>query len=280
MSEIAVRVLSTPSSTASSTLPLTTPVPSGGLSSLLDKFLSWLRWARQSHPKKSAVCALVLAYWLYRRLRRPHRKSVENKIVLITGGASGLGKNLARRFASLGARVVLWDINERALHSVGKQIAQEGGLCWTFQCDITNRSVVYKTADRVFREVGRVDILINNAGIVSGDWIVDIPDQRIEKTFEVNVISHFWTIKAFLPEMIKSNSGHIVTIASAAGLAGAPKLTDYCASNLLRSCSTSPCGTSSGGAAMTSKPPACAHTTSTLACLMERARDSPGFFPY
>jgi len=125
---------------------------------------------------------------------------------------------------------VLWDINEKALQAVGKQIATDGGYCWTFVCDVTARNDVYRTAERVLREVGRVDILINNAGIVSGDFITEIPDSKIVRTFEVNILAHFWTVKAFLPEMVKNNSGHVVTIASAAGLGGLAKMTDYCAS--------------------------------------------------
>jgi len=192
------------------------------------KFAALTAYAKE-HPKKAAFALLSLLF-LYRKLRAQARKSVNGKVVLITGGGSGLGRNLALRFAGLGARVVLWDLNEQALHAVGTEIAAAKGYCWTFSCDVTNRAMVYATAERVFREVGKVDILINNAGIVSGDWITDIPESKVERTFHVNVISHFWTIKAFLPEMLKANSGHIVTIASAAGLGGAAKLTDYCAS--------------------------------------------------
>jgi len=75
-----------------------------------------------------------------------------------------------------------------------------------------------------------VDILINNAGIVSGRKFLDTPDHLIEKTMQVNVISNFWTIKAFLPAMMKDGHGHIVTIASTAGLIGVNRLVDYCAS--------------------------------------------------
>jgi all-trans-retinol dehydrogenase (NAD+) len=185
-------------------------------------------YLREHHPKKAALVALFVLYRILRRLRR--QKSVKERVVLITGGGSGLGKNLGRRFAWAGARVVLWDINERSLVAAGKQIAQEGGLAWTYTCDISDRNAVYAVAQRVQREVGKVDILINNAGIVSGDYITDIPDEKVERTFRVNVLAHFWTIKAFLPAMLDADSGHIVTIASAAGTGGCAKLTDYCAS--------------------------------------------------
>jgi all-trans-retinol dehydrogenase (NAD+) len=79
-------------------------------------------------------------------------------------------------------------------------------------------------------EVGDVDILINNAGIVTGKKILDCPDALMQKTMDVNSLAHFWTVKSFLPSMLARNHGHIVTIASAAGLFGVNGLVDYCAS--------------------------------------------------
>ncbi|XP_052832104.1 retinol dehydrogenase 10-B [Octopus bimaculoides] len=84
--------------------------------------------------------------------------------------------------------------------------------------------------DYVKNEIGNVDILVNNAGIVTGKNLLDCTDQDIIKTMQVNVLAHFWTIKAFLPKMIERNSGHIVTISSTAGVIGVNKLTGYCAS--------------------------------------------------
>jgi all-trans-retinol dehydrogenase (NAD+) len=77
---------------------------------------------------------------------------------------------------------------------------------------------------------GDVDVLVNNAGIVSGRPLLELPDERIEKTFAVNTLALFWTTKAFLPAMKTRGSGHIVTVASAAGLIGTARETDYAAS--------------------------------------------------
>ncbi|NXC94446.1 RDHE2 dehydrogenase, partial [Certhia familiaris] len=82
----------------------------------------------------------------------------------------------------------------------------------------------------VKKEVGDVSILINNAGIVIGKGFLDSPDSLVEKTMEVNTMAHFWTYKAFLPAMIAANHGHLVSIASCAGLFGTNQLSDYCAS--------------------------------------------------
>lgn len=73
-------------------------------------------------------------------------------------------------------------------------------------------------------------MLFNNAGVVSGRALLDTPDHLIERSFSVNTLAHFWTVKAFLPTMLEKDHGHIVSIASMAGYVGIPKLIDYCAS--------------------------------------------------
>ena len=138
---------------------------------------------------------------------------------------------MARRFSRLGARVVLWDINEANLSRVATSIRQQrAGHVYTYKVNVTDHESVYRTAQRVSEEVGVVDILINNAGIVSGKFITELDEAKVEQIFRVNVFAHFYTIKAFLPAMISRNSGHVVTISSASGIGGAVKLTDYSAS--------------------------------------------------
>ncbi|RUS71580.1 hypothetical protein EGW08_020658 [Elysia chlorotica] len=83
---------------------------------------------------------------------------------------------------------------------------------------------------QVKQEVGDVDILVNNAGIVTGTKFLDSPDSMNIKTMDINCNAHFWTVKAFLPAMLKKNRGHVVSLASAAGLFGVSGLSDYCAS--------------------------------------------------
>eukprot|EP00672_Neobodo_designis_P028698 CAMPEP_0174828872 /NCGR_PEP_ID=MMETSP1114-20130205/1582_1 /TAXON_ID=312471 /ORGANISM="Neobodo designis, Strain CCAP 1951/1" /LENGTH=292 /DNA_ID=CAMNT_0016062599 /DNA_START=27 /DNA_END=905 /DNA_ORIENTATION=+ len=153
-------------------------------------------------------------------------RKIAGEVVLITGGGSGIGRLMAHRFAARGASIVLWDLNKEGLEKVQGEITAKGAKCSTYVVDVTDREKVYSTA----RAVGKVDILINNAGIVTGKSILDCPDALMEKTVQVNTISHFWTIKAFLPGMLERNSGNIVTIASAAGLNGVAGLVDYCAS--------------------------------------------------
>ena len=153
-------------------------------------------------------------------------RKIVGDVVLITGGGSGIGRLMAHKFAARGATIVLWDVNKDGMEKVKGEVTAKGGKCSSYVVDVTDREKVYATA----KAVGKVDILVNNAGIVTGKSILDCPDALMEKTVQVNTISHFWTIKAFLPGMLERNSGHVVTIASAAGLNGVAGLVDYCAS--------------------------------------------------
>ncbi|ROL48304.1 Epidermal retinol dehydrogenase 2 [Anabarilius grahami] len=151
------------------------------------------------------------------------RKSVSGEIVLLTGAGSGIGRLMALEFARLDARLVLWDINEDGNKQTARMIKeQHGARAYTYTCDCSDREEVYRVANQVKREVGDVTILINNAGIVTGKKFMESPDALIEKSMEM--------YKAFLPAMIAGNHGHLVSIASSAGLIGVNGLADYCAS--------------------------------------------------
>ncbi|KRT79700.1 dehydrogenase [Oryctes borbonicus] len=157
------------------------------------------------------------------------QKNLRGKVVVLTGGAGGVGQELALRLARASAKVVIWDVNEEAAQKVKENIEKEGHKVYHYTVDVTDRKNVYKNADLVKQEVGVVDILINNAGIVCGNTFLDIPDYMIEKTFQVNILSHYWTVKAFLPDMLRKGRGHIVTVSSLTGLLGTYKCTDYSA---------------------------------------------------
>jgi all-trans-retinol dehydrogenase (NAD+) len=156
---------------------------------------------------------------------------IANKNVLVTGGASGIGRQMARRLARLGGNVIVWDIHEGNLGKVLEELRRDTGRdAHGYVCDVSSREKVYEVAGRVKAEVGPVDVLINNAGVVSGKRFLELPDEKIVKTFEVNTLALFWTCKAFLPDMIARNAGHVVTVASSAGWVGVSRLSDYSAS--------------------------------------------------
>ena len=155
---------------------------------------------------------------------------IKGKRALITGSAGGIGRLLASRLADAGARLVLWDIDAAGLSRAQAELTDAGVEVDVYTCDLVNREDIAAVAARTLSESGPVDILINNAGIVSGKNLLDISDAEIERTFQVNTLALFWTVRAILPSMLERDSGHLVTVASAAGLAGTAKLTDYCSS--------------------------------------------------
>ncbi|KMY91264.1 estradiol 17-beta-dehydrogenase 11 isoform X1 [Drosophila simulans] len=157
-------------------------------------------------------------------------KELNTDIALITGGGNGLGRLLAERLGKMGTKVVIWDINKKGIAETVQIVEEAGGYCKGYVVDISKKEEVYKAADVIRDEVGDITLLINNAGVVSGLHLLDTPDHLIERSFNVNVMAHFWTTKAFLPKMIENDRGHIATIASLAGHVGISKLVDYCAS--------------------------------------------------
>ncbi len=149
---------------------------------------------------------------------------------LVTGAASGIGRLLAAELGKAGATLVLWDIDAQGLAEAQAELRDDGCEVRTYVCDLTRRGDIEAVASQTLAECGPVDLLVNNAGIVSGKSLLEITPAEIERTFQVNTLALFWTARAFLPGMLERDRGHLVTIASAAGLAGTSKLTDYCSS--------------------------------------------------
>ncbi|GMH56613.1 hypothetical protein TrRE_jg11409 [Triparma retinervis] len=152
-------------------------------------------------------------------------KDLSGQVAVITGAGSGIGRGIAVSLAKRGVKVALWDLNEKGMEETLEMVKEAGGEGAAYKVN-----VVYSTAKKVTADLGACTILINNAGIVTGKSILDVEDSKASLTLGVNTESHFWTVKAFLPHMISTNNGHIVTIASAAGLVGVAGLCDYCAS--------------------------------------------------
>lgn len=153
------------------------------------------------------------------------------KRILITGVGSGLGRGMALGMAHKGAHIIGWDYQQDALDKVLSQLKLASGRNHQgFICDVSDSTAVSTTAEEVKKSIGVPDILINNAGVVSGKHFLACSEADIVRTMGVNTMALFWTTRAFLPDMIARNDGHLVTVASAGGLVGVAKLADYCAS--------------------------------------------------
>ena len=156
---------------------------------------------------------------------------IKGNNVLITGGASGIGKIMGRMALEKGAKaLIIWDVNQEALEATAAEFASRGRV-YIYKVDITNSQLVAQTYQQIKDECGGVDILINCAGIVRGNKTFDQQtEQDIRLTLEVNTIAPMIITKEILPDMLRRNSGHICNIASAGGMLSNPKMSVYAAS--------------------------------------------------
>ncbi|MBO6793570.1 MAG: SDR family oxidoreductase [Balneolaceae bacterium] len=157
--------------------------------------------------------------------------SFKNKIVLITGGAEGIGLLMGQKALKKDARhLIIWDINEQKLTSTVEKLNAQGFSVSGHKVDVSNAAEVEACAKEVLSTFPIVDILINNAGIIVGKAFHEHTFEDIDRTVGVNQLAPMYVTKAFLPAMMEKNSGHIITITSAAGLTPNPGMVPYASS--------------------------------------------------
>ena len=152
------------------------------------------------------------------------------KRALITGGAQGIGLEMAMKFAGRGAEIVIGDLNEAKLPEARTQIEAQGVAAWGFPVDVTNPTSIASLKAQIDAEVGAIDVLVNNAGIVFGGPFKETPLDHHFKTYEVNVLGLVAVTHAFLPDLIGRPESHVVNMASASGLIGLPFGSTYASS--------------------------------------------------
>lgn len=157
-------------------------------------------------------------------------KELGGKHVLITGGARGLGLEMALRFAQRGAQLVLADLDEAALGEARAAVEVLGVPARAWRVDVTDPQSIAGLRDRVRAEVGPLDVLVNNAGVVFGGPFADVPLREHLRTLEVNTLGVVAMTHAFLPDLVARPEAHLVTIASASGFIGLPYGSTYAAS--------------------------------------------------
>ncbi len=142
------------------------------------------------------------------------------KVAIITGAAKGMGRQTAVDMAREGAIVVVADIDQAGLDATVKEICDEGNRAKAMFCDVSKRKQVDDLIYGTKREFGRVDILINNAGILIPGTIEETTDDIIERTLDINVKGVLWAIRAVTPIMKEQHYGRIVNVASITGKNG------------------------------------------------------------
>jgi short-subunit dehydrogenase len=156
---------------------------------------------------------------------------ISDSTVLITGGASGIGRLMGELCLQKGAkRLIIWDMDSAKLAETTNDLKGKGYEVVGNLLDITQTEIVIETAKKILNTYGPVDILINNAGIIVGKFFEEHSHAEIDKTMQINTQAMMHITREFLPAMIAAQKGHIVNIASAAGLAANPQMAVYVAS--------------------------------------------------
>ncbi len=155
---------------------------------------------------------------------------LNGRVAIVTGGARGIGFAIAERMLRSGAQVALWDIDAAAMNEAAQSL-RDSGVVYVRAVDVADESSVAAATALHMRTLGRVDILINNAGITGGNaplW--ELAPDAWRRVIDVNLIGPYLTCRAIVPHMIAAGYGRIVNIASIAGKEGNPNASHYSAS--------------------------------------------------
>lgn len=155
---------------------------------------------------------------------------LENKVALVTGSAQGLGKAIALGLAREGAVVVVSDINLEGVKKTAREIESLGRQTLIFKTDVSKAEEVNEMVDKILDKLGRVDILINNAGITADALLIRMKEADWDRVIEINLKGAFNCLKAVAKPMLKARSGKIVNVASVIGLIGNVGQANYAAS--------------------------------------------------
>jgi len=151
------------------------------------------------------------------------------KVVIVTGGAQGIGKRIALDFLERKAKVIIFDVNEELLYSTKEELSKYGEVD-IYNVDVRDYSLVEKTVDKIIDKHSKIDILVNNAGITKDNIILKLKEEEWDKVLAVNLKGVFNCSKAVLKYMVKERKGKIINISSVIALMGNPGQTNYGAS--------------------------------------------------
>lgn len=164
----------------------------------------------------------TLSAWTLQNWTRNEKWVSSRELILLTGGCSGIGKQVMEDLARTGVRVIILDIVEPNFTLPSN--------VFFYKANITSSANIAEVAKTIRSDHGEPTVLVNNAGVGHDGTILEEPEAKIRQTFEVNTISHFLMVKEFLPAMVKANHGHVITIASMASFVALGEMADYCCS--------------------------------------------------
>ncbi len=154
---------------------------------------------------------------------------LQNKIAIVTGAGSGIGRSIALAFVKEGAKVVVGDWSEKGGKETVEQIRDKNGEAVFIKTDVSKAEDIDKMVKTCLDKFGRIDILVNNAGIVKSSSLHEMDEKDWDQVLNVDLKSVFLGSKKVIPEMIKQGKGKIINIASIAGIVGFDKISAYCA---------------------------------------------------
>jgi NAD(P)-dependent dehydrogenase (short-subunit alcohol dehydrogenase family) len=155
--------------------------------------------------------------------------SLEGKVAMVTGAASGIGRGIAIRLAEMGASVAVLDVNEKnGLETVATITAEKGRGIFV-KCDVRSGSECRNAVDRTIASFGKIDILCNNAGIAIRKDVVELPEEEWDRALDVTLKSIYLLSREVIPNMIQNGGGSIINTGSGWSLKGGPRSASYCA---------------------------------------------------
>jgi len=154
---------------------------------------------------------------------------LKNKIAIITGAGSGIGRAIALAFSKEGAKIVIADWSEEGGKETTQQIKKQGGEAVFVKTDVSNSGDIDEMVKTCLDNFGQIDILVNNAGIVKFGSLHEMSEEDWDQVLDVDLKSVFLGSKRVIPEMIKQGKGKIINITSIAGMVGFDKTSAYCA---------------------------------------------------
>lgn len=155
--------------------------------------------------------------------------SLKKRVVIVTGGASGIGRATAKQFAGYGSIVVIWDLNKERGEDLANEIKEMGQNAVFYSVNTTNSSEIKTTVDSIIEKYGKIDVLINNAGITKDASLLKMTDEQWDQVIDVNLKGVFNCTKIIAPIMVQNGFGRIINASSVVGLYGNFGQTNYAA---------------------------------------------------